>query len=101
MHRGEDALSAQGDRNRRGVDRDPAPAPALGDQGGGAGAAGRVEDQIARIGRHQETAFNRLLRRLNNVVHVARRLLLAPEVVDLFTRHFVLVVLPPQRSLCH
>ncbi len=44
--------------NAGGVDGDPAAAPLFGDIGGGAGAAGGVEDEVAGIGGHQETALN-------------------------------------------
>ena len=43
-------LPGKRQRDPRGVDRDPATAPLLGDEGRRAGAARRVEDQIARIG---------------------------------------------------
>ena len=42
-----DAGTGQSQRHARGVDRDPAAAPLLGDSGGGAGAAGRVEHEVA------------------------------------------------------
>ena len=46
----------QGDAG--GVDGDPAAAPLLGDVGGGAGAAGGVEDEVAGVGGHEDAAFD-------------------------------------------
>ena len=57
--------SARGDS--RGVDGNPAPAPLLCDVGGGARTAGGVEDKVARIGGHQDTAFDYSLMSLNNI----------------------------------
>lgn len=42
-----DVGTGQGQRDARGVDGDPAAAPLLGDSGGGAGAAGGIENKIA------------------------------------------------------
>ena len=47
---GHQPLLGQGDGHARGVAGDPAPAPFLGDVGGGAGAAGRVEHEVAGVG---------------------------------------------------
>jgi hypothetical protein len=47
-----DAGAGQRERNTGGVDGDPAASPLLGDVGGGAGAAGGVEDEVARVGGH-------------------------------------------------
>ena len=55
-----DARPRQRERHTGGVDGDPAPAPLLGDIGGGAGAAGRVQHQIAGIGGHEDAALNQL-----------------------------------------
>ena len=57
--RAHDASTSKRERDARRVDRDPAATPLLGDSRGGAGAAGRVEHEIARIGRHQEAALDR------------------------------------------
>ena len=59
--RGHQALfgDVQGDARR--VNRDPAAAPLLGDVGGRAAAAGGIEDEIAGVGRHQQTALNDFL----------------------------------------
>ena len=46
----------QGDAG--GVDGDPASAPLLGDVGGGAGAAGGIEDEVAGVGDHEDAALN-------------------------------------------
>ena len=43
-----------------GVDGDPAPAPLLGDVGRRAAAAGRVEDEVAGVGGHEEAALDDL-----------------------------------------
>ena len=47
-----DAGAGQGEGDARGVDGDPTAAPLFGDVGGGAGAAGGVEDEVARVGSH-------------------------------------------------
>ncbi len=52
-----DPGARQGEGDARGVDGDPAPAPLLGDIGGGAGAAGGVEDEVAGVGGHEEAAL--------------------------------------------
>jgi hypothetical protein len=52
-----DAGAGQRECNARGVDRDPAAAPLLGDGGGGAGTAGRVEYEVAGVGGHEEAAL--------------------------------------------
>ncbi len=54
-------------RDPAGVDRDPAPTPLLGDVGGRAGAAGRVEDEVAGVGGHEEAALDHSVVRLDNV----------------------------------
>jgi hypothetical protein len=64
---GHQPLLGQRDRHARGVAGDPAPPPFLGDEGGGAGAAGRIEHQIAGIGGHQHAAFNNLHGRLDDI----------------------------------
>ena len=52
-----DAGAGQRQGYAGGVDGDPAAAPLLGDVGGGAGAAGGVEDEVAGIGGHQDASF--------------------------------------------
>ena len=47
--RAHDTGAGQRERDARGVDGDPAATPLLGDGGGGAGAAGRIEDEVAGI----------------------------------------------------
>jgi hypothetical protein len=59
--------SRQRQGHARGVDRDPAPAPLFGDSGGRAGAAGRIQHQVARIGGHQDQALHYSWCRLNDV----------------------------------
>ena len=60
--RAHDAGAGQRQRHARGVNCDPAAAPLLGDVGGGAGTAGRVEHKVARVGGHQDAALNDLRR---------------------------------------
>ena len=55
--RAHDAGAGQRQRHARGVNGDPAAAPLLGDVGGGAGTAGRVEHEVAGVGGHQEAAL--------------------------------------------
>ena len=57
--RAHDAGTGQRQRHARGVNRDPAAAPLLGDVGGGAGTAGRIEHEVAGVGGHQEAALQR------------------------------------------
>ena len=52
-----DAGAGQREGDAGGVDGDPAPAPLLGDVGGGAGAAGGIEDEVAGVGGHQQATF--------------------------------------------
>ena len=59
--RAHDARPRQRERHAGGVDGDPAPAPLLGDVSRGAGAAGRVQHQIAGIGGHEDAALNDLV----------------------------------------
>ena len=56
---------------------DPAPAPLLGDIGGGAAAAGGVEHQVAGVGGHQEAALDDSVIRLNDVDLVVSELRLS------------------------
>ena len=55
---GHKTLLGQSDGHAGGVAGDPAAPPLLGHVGGGAGAAGGIEDQIAWVGGHEKTAFN-------------------------------------------
>ena len=55
-----DAGAGQRERDAGSVDGDPAAAPLFGNVGRGAGTAGRIEDKIARIGSHENAAFNDL-----------------------------------------
>ena len=52
-----DAGAGQGQGDAAGVDGDPPPPPLLGHVGRGAGAAGRVQHQVAGVGGHQDAAF--------------------------------------------
>ena len=56
--RAHDAGTGQRQRHARGINRDPATAPLLGDGGGGAGTAGRVEHEVAGVGGHEDAARN-------------------------------------------
>ena len=58
--RAHDARPRQCERHAGGVDGDPAPAPLLGDSGCGAGAAGRVQHQVAGVGGHQDATSDNL-----------------------------------------
>ena len=72
IFRAHDPRAGERERHAAGVDGDPAPAPLLGDEGGGARAAGWVEDQIAGVGGHEEATFNDLRRTLNDICFVFR-----------------------------
>ena len=65
--RAHDAGAGQRQRDARGVDRDPAAAPLLGDVGGGAGAAGRIEHEVAGVGGHQDATLDHLGVRLHDI----------------------------------
>ena len=52
-----DASAGQRQGDAGGVDGNPAPAPLLGHVGGGAGAAGGVQHQVAGVSGHQDAAF--------------------------------------------
>ena len=72
-------------RHARGVDGDPAPAPLLGDSSRGAGAAGRIEHEIAGIGGHQDAALDYLSASLNHIdlfVSKAASTCVIPDIVD-------------------
>ena len=53
-----DARPRQGERHAGRIDGDPAPAPLLGDVSRGAGAAGRVQHEVAGVGRHQDATLD-------------------------------------------
>ena len=73
--RAHDARARERERHARRVDRDPATTPLLGDVRGRAGTAGRIEHEVARIGRHQEASLDDRRGRLNDVdLVVAERL---------------------------
>ena len=61
----EGARQRQGDAG--GVGGDPAAAPLLRDEGGGAGTAGGVEDEVTRIGGHEHAALDDLRACLHHV----------------------------------
>jgi len=65
--RSHDAGTGQRQRHAGGVDRDPATAPLLGDGGGGAGTAGRVENEVSGVCCHENAALDDLLTRLDNI----------------------------------
>ena len=65
--RAHDAGTGQRQRHARGVNRDPAAAPLLGDIGGGAGTAGRIKHEVAGVGGHEDAALNNLRRSLNDI----------------------------------
>ncbi len=56
--RGHDPGAGERQGHAGGVDGDPAAAPLLGHIGRGAGPAGRVEHQVAGVGRHQDATLD-------------------------------------------
>ena len=56
--RGQQPMLGQRQRHPAGVDGDPAPPPLLGDERRRAAPAGRIEHQVAGVGRHQQTALH-------------------------------------------
>ena len=60
-------LTRERERHARRIDRDPPPTPLLSDVRSRAGAAGRVEHQVARVGGHQKAALDDLRSRLHHV----------------------------------
>ena len=62
-----DASAGERQGDAGGVDGDPAAAPLLGDVGSSASATGRVEDEVAGVGGHQDTALNQCCGSLNHV----------------------------------
>src|SRR5690606_5114829 len=58
---GQKALPCQGQWHAGSIAGDPATAPLFGDIGGSAGAAGGVQDNVARIGGHQNAALDNFL----------------------------------------
>ena len=80
-----DPGARQRERHARRVNRYPATAPLFSDGGGGAGTAGRVDHEIARIGGHEEAALDYPLRCLDYIQFVfraARKLRIAPIVTS-------------------
>jgi len=61
------ARAREGEGDAAGVDRDPAATPLLGDVGGGAGAAGRVQHEVTGVRGHEKAALNDLRRCLHRV----------------------------------
>ena len=74
---GHQPVPGDGERHAAGVAGDPAPAPLLGHVGGGATAAGRVEHQIAGVGRHEDAALDGTPCSLHHIL-----LVLAPASYD-------------------
>ena len=64
---GHDPGAREGEGDAGGVDGDPAPAPLLGDSGGSARAAGRIEDEVTGVGGHEDAAFEYCRRCLNDI----------------------------------
>ena len=62
-----------------GVNGDPAAAPLFGDVRGGARAAGGVEDEVAGVGGHQDTAPKNVCVCLHNVYRSAYTSNIAPK----------------------
>ena len=64
---GHQALLGERERDAGGVAGDPTAAPLFGDKCGRAAAAGRVKDQVAGVGGHQDAAGDNLRRALDNI----------------------------------
>ena len=79
--RAHDAGAGQGEGHAGGVDRDPAAAPLLGHRRRGAGTAGRIENEIAGVGGHEEAAFNDLGTRLYDIGETSPELNRFPTVI--------------------
>ena len=62
-----DAGAGQSEGDAGGVDGNPAAAPLFGDVGGGAGAAGGVEHEVAGVGGHEDAALDDFLCSLNDI----------------------------------
>ena len=65
--RAHNARTGKSKRNSRSIDRDPSTTPLFGNIGSSARAASGIKNEIARIGGHQNTSFNNLSDRLNDV----------------------------------
>ena len=63
---------------------DPASTPLLGDNGCSAGAAGRVEDKVARISGHEEAASNYFRHSLNYICFLVGGWSITPSTSALF-----------------
>jgi len=63
----QEALTCQGNRYTAGVNGYPPSAPTLRDVGGGAGATSGIEDEIAGVGGHEETAFDNFVSCLDDI----------------------------------
>ena len=73
VSRPHDAGPGEGQCDAGGIDGDPAASPLFGDVGGGAGAAGGIEDEVAGVGGHEDAAFDDLGKRLYYVELVGRK----------------------------
>ena len=67
LARAHDPGAGKCQRYSGGVDGNPAAAPLLGDVGGGAGPAGRVEHQIPGVGSHEDAALDYNRRRFYDI----------------------------------
>jgi hypothetical protein len=73
--------SGEGERHARGVDGDPAPTPLFGHIGRRAGAAGRVEYEVAWVGGHEDATFDDLRASFNYIFFVCRGPHIGPDIV--------------------
>lgn len=80
----DDAGAGDRQSNARRVDRDPATPPLLGDVCRSATAAGWVEDQVARVGRHEDAALDRPNVSLDHIANSGRTRQIRPQMVHLF-----------------
>ena len=65
--RSHNAGTGQYQRHTRGINSNPATTPLLGDVCGGARATGRIEDEVARVGGHEDAALDNVRASLNYV----------------------------------
>jgi len=78
-----DTGTGQRESDARRVDGDPAATPLFGNVGGGSGAAGWVEDEVAGVGNHKQASLYHLCVRLDHIrllLGESPRLGIGPEV---------------------
>jgi hypothetical protein len=70
----------------RGINGDPAAAPLLGDVGGGAGTARRVQHEVAGIGGHEEASLDSTRSCLNDIEFLVSKPTLPRVIPDVIAR---------------